>query len=64
LKATASVDDGFALTKQVKIKSVVTKVKAVLIHVGFKASLISAYSHGRPNHFIVIKASMGITTRF
>ncbi len=58
------MDDGFALTKQVKVKSVVIKVKVVLIHVVFKASLVSAYSHGRPNRFIVIKASTGITTRF
>jgi len=58
------MDDGFALTKQVKVKSVVTKVKVVLIHVGFKASLISAYSHGRPNHFIVIKVLTSIITRF
>jgi hypothetical protein len=58
------VDDGFAFTRWVKVKSVMTKVKVAFIHVGFKVLLISAYNHGKPSCFIVIKVSMSITTKF
>jgi hypothetical protein len=62
MKATTKVDDGPALTT--RVKSVMTKVKVVLIRVRYKVSLINAYSHGKPNYFIVIKVSTNNTIRF